>query len=224
MSDTVDEHSFLSVVDCDAVLREVHAQRPAWCRRMEQAPFFTLGTAAYLDAVGADNRYLTLAAASNQILQSRFPELFQRLAARLEEILDAPVAYAGNLAWPGFHVFPADRLFLHPIASVHLDLQYQLVPWPDEPPADFTKPLSFTLPIALPRAGGGLSYTTTARSKPHSSAQLDLYQPYRIGHLYLHSGHLLHQIAPLRAFSPDDQRITLQGHAVRQGGVWQLYW
>jgi len=224
MTGTVAEHGFLDAPACDAVLRQVHAMRPCWHRRMAEAPFFTLGTAAYLDAVSDGHDYAARAAVSNAMLSAGFPTLLARLRDRLAGLLDAPVAYATHLALPGFHIFLSDPLFLNPVASVHVDLQYQLLPWPGDAAPDFAHPLSFTLPLALPRSGGGLNHTATPRPRPHSTAQLDLYQPYQAGHLYLHSGHLLHQIAPLRAIAPDDQRITLQGHAVRQGGVWQLYW
>jgi hypothetical protein len=224
MTGHVEEHAFLSAPDCQAVLDQVHALQPYWCRRMEAAPFFTLGTAAYLDCVAPDNRYAAQAMVSNVVLTSGFGPLLAQLQARLEAILAAPVTYAAHLARPGFHIFLADRLFLIPIASVHFDLQYRLVTWPDTPAPDFAQPLSFTLPIALPAAGGGLNYACGPRAAPHSAAQLDRHQPYRVGHLYLHSGHLLHQIAPAADFAPDDQRVTLQGHAIRVGGVWQLYW
>ena len=45
--------------------------------------------------------------------------------------------------------------------------------------------------------------------------------------LVLHSGHLVHQIAPTRgleAGNPADTRATLQGHAIRCGDTWSVYW
>ena len=50
------------------------------------------------------------------------------------------------------------------------------------------------------------------------------YHPYRIGGLVLHSGHKVHQIAPANDGQRGDERITLQGHGIRCGGVWNLYW
>jgi hypothetical protein len=40
----------------------------------------------------------------------------------------------------------------------------------------------------------------------------------------VHSGRLLHQAAPGRDLAPGDERITVQGHGVLAGGVWELYW
>ena len=47
---------------------------------------------------------------------------------------------------------------------------------------------------------------------------------YRLGELVLHSGDLLHQAAPGVALAPSDERFTLQGHALRRDGTWELYW
>ena len=47
---------------------------------------------------------------------------------------------------------------------------------------------------------------------------------YTEGVLMLHSGHLLHQIAPATNMQPSDRRITLQGHAVPRDGVYQVHW
>ena len=86
----------------------------------------------------------------------------------------------------------------------------------------------------MPRHGGGLR--TWDVSNDERRARSDklpdelthgrplTHHAYERGHMALHSGHLLHQIAPGVDLQPDDQRITLQGHGVRTGGVWRLYW
>ena len=50
------------------------------------------------------------------------------------------------------------------------------------------------------------------------------FHPYTEGSCALHSGHLVHQIGPIPETVAGDARITLQGHALRCGGVWRLYW
>lgn len=47
---------------------------------------------------------------------------------------------------------------------------------------------------------------------------------YTEGVLMVHSGHMLHQIAPAVQMQARDRRITLPGHALLQRGIYQLYW
>ena len=42
--------------------------------------------------------------------------------------------------------------------------------------------------------------------------------------MVVHSGHVLHQIAPISVVGGDDRRITLQGHGMWASGAWRLYW
>lgn len=46
---------------------------------------------------------------------------------------------------------------------------------------------------------------------------------YKVGRLFYHTGHVLHQIIPGFDLKPDDRRITLQGHGIKCDGVWQIY-
>ena len=48
--------------------------------------------------------------------------------------------------------------------------------------------------------------------------------PYRCGELVIHSGLMFHQIAEWKEIIPDDKRITLQGHGLRHGDGWIIYW
>ena len=47
-----------------------------------------------------------------------------------------------------------------------------------------------------------------------------------MGVMAIHSGHLFHQIAPFVDPLPDDERLTLQAHAlpVNEGERWIVYW
>ncbi|MFL5337013.1 MAG: hypothetical protein ACJ8H8_28495 [Geminicoccaceae bacterium] len=95
-------------------------------------------------------------------------------------------------------------------------------------------PLSSTLAVALPAKGGGLKtwdirydeykkLNTDEKAKLRAARKKE-HHPYKIGQMVLHSGFQLHHVAPTPEFGPGDERITLQGHGIRRGGVWELYW
>ena len=51
-----------------------------------------------------------------------------------------------------------------------------------------------------------------------------LFEEYIEKNLVYFTGHIVHQIAPARyKCMPDDNRITLQGHAIKCDGVWRMY-
>lgn len=219
---------------CDSVIAEVLRLRDRWIRR-GTAEFYTLGAASYLDD---DAGYVARAAECNPILMARFAPLYAHLRERLARLLEAPVVMADGKAVPGFHVWGVPGIPTEPFASLHFDLQYQKLAWPDAPTAAM-RPLSFTLPLRLPRRGAGLSVWDTtyeqvqafyARSQFTGSLDdlLPLFtervEPYVRGELIVHSGHVLHRIAAVPEVEPDDLRITLQGHGVLFGGAWHIYW
>ena len=47
---------------------------------------------------------------------------------------------------------------------------------------------------------------------------------YSQGHMILHDGLLLHAIGVSSVAKPEGYRITFQGHGVRVGPNWKLYW
>jgi hypothetical protein len=228
------ECDLLSTDECRQVRETLHSLQSSWLVRRPAVPFYTLGAASYLDARGGFDGYQTLAARFNPMLQEHFGWLHERLAARLAEHLGEPVKCSPGLALPGFHIYLGCKLFEQAIASIHFDLQYDLVNWGEQAHCDFSRPLSFTLPVALPKTGGGLTtwnldYSQTgdlegAAYRAAFAAATPRYHAYATGRLFVHSGHTLHQAAPGRDLKLTDERITLQGHAVRCGGKWQLYW
>ena len=223
----------LSTAECEQVQHDVMALRLRWMDRHPTLPFHTLGAASYLDAVGESPAYARLAREYNPLLKAHFTWLYDRVASALANALGAPTAHAEPLGLPGFHIFLSDKAFEQPLASVHYDLQYLLHDWSSHE-ADLGDPISFTLAIALPRHGGGLRTWDVSNDERRAYAdklpeELAHSRPvthhaYERGHMALHSGHLLHQIAPAVDLLPDDRRITLQGHGVRVGGIWRLYW
>ncbi|SOD89692.1 hypothetical protein [Streptomyces sp. Ag109_G2-15] len=223
-----------------AALRDaVHGLRRHWTPRgPEPAAFFTLGAPSYLDLAPDPESgvYQKRADVSRPLLENSFDWLYARLAAVLGEHLGAPVHYPEHLALPGFHVWLSAAVFTKPTAPMHFDLQYRAFSWP--PGTDLKRQISFTLPVRLPAAGGGLNLWDVsheqfrhALEKGWIESAADLkrfhalrYIPYTVGRMVIHSGHTLHQVAPSTRVEPDDERLTLQGHGVWCDGRWLLYW
>ncbi|MBD2078601.1 hypothetical protein [Leptolyngbya sp. FACHB-17] len=220
----------LSESECQTIRSVIYELKQDWTRRNPFLPSYTLGAASYLDAA-ENEQYLQSAQRSNPLLSSRFAGLYQRLGTVLAQHLGAPINYNHSFALPGFHIYLSCVLFEFPIASIHIDLQYQQLQW-DAEDTDFTNPISFTLPISLPQSGGGLNVWNVEQSEMPDSASLQQliqsreqrFYPYEIGSLVVHSGSTLHQAAPGSNLKPDDDRITLQGHGLFSRGCWQLYW
>ena len=202
--------------------------------------FCTLGAASYLDCgeyKDPKDTYQQKAARLNPLLEENFDWLYQRVQQRLETLLNAPVSYKQDAALPGFHLWLSEAIPTRDLVSMHCDLQYQHLSWPDSAPLDFSKTLSFTLPIQLPKTGGGLdladfNHLEFLQMLPTHKIDWQLIprfrnrhiHPYQIGQLVMHSGYTMHRVAPTSRAMPDDKRVTLQGHAVLVDGGWQLYW
>ncbi|MDB5101339.1 MAG: hypothetical protein JWM80_5760 [Cyanobacteria bacterium RYN_339] len=224
----------LTEAECRKALAEVHALEAHWLRRHPFAPFFTLGPASYLDAPAGSAPYEAAAAVGNPVLAEHFGWLYARLDAALAEALGGPVAPAPRFALPGFHVFGFHAAFEEPVASVHTDQQYGLLAWDPADEPDFGRPVSFTLPVALPAVGGGLDVWDLhlAQLEPLSpperarliAAQEPTRHAYTVGTLVLHDGHLVHRIGHTPGLVAGDERVTLQGHAVPTRAGWRYYW
>lgn len=229
----VSELSVLTGDECRAAAGEVLALEGRWTRRNPDLPIYTLGTASYLDAAsGRAAEYRATARATNALLAERFGWIHERLLAALAEELGAPTFFHDDFALPGFHVFTFHESFTRPLASVHFDLQHQLVHFARV--GDPDRHLSLTLAIRLPACGAGLRlwpvHWEQLEGLPEEERTVRLvglepaYHPYTAGRLVLHSGHQLHQIAPAPGLRPEDVRITMQAHAARVRGRWLVYW
>jgi hypothetical protein len=151
----------------------------------------------------------------------------------LSEEIGEEAYFPGRLALPGYQIFAASPIFAHPVCSVHVDLPYNDVEWPSDE-IDTRNPISFTVPIALPRSGAGLTVFDMSieefgpLSTTERTARLErrdrVHHAYEPGRIVIHSGHLVHQIAPFRTQDPSEIRLTLQGHAVRGQNGWQVFW
>src|SRR5262249_21334787 len=101
-------------------------------------------------------RYSEILVETNPVLREHFDWLYARVMNKLSVHLQAEVRTADELALAGFHVWQGQSIPTSSL-SIHFDLQYMSIPWPDLARSDHSRPLSFTLPIALPRGGGGLN-------------------------------------------------------------------
>ena len=234
----VDAIAVLTADEARSVAAEVHQQHAQWTMRNAgtEFQFHTLGAASYLDAAsGQFAGYQALAQQMNPVLTARFGWLHSRLRDAVASAVGAPVRFDDRLALPGFHIYLYHPERTSKKASVHFDLQYELVDWSRFGTPDLDSPLSMTLALALPRSGGGLlvwninrrevtrmdEHDRAAHMRANRAATL---HSYTIGSMAIHSGHQLHQIAPTPDPQPGDERITMQAHALRVDGDWIVYW
>lgn len=226
----------LSTVQCLQAVNLVFARREKWTKRSDAPACFTLGTAAYLDAApNAGGRYCRVLVTSNAIISESFDWLLQSVQEGLQRLVGRRCVYHPLLALPGFHIFEgSEEGLLTP--SRHKDLQASLINWDNIDSVDLEKQFSFTLPILLPPAGGGLLLWRKGGMQKEAGHQQDtsakgtsptieqLFVRYSIGKLYVHDGQAPHKIA-VTPMTSDHHRITLQGHAVlNRNNEWLLYW
>jgi hypothetical protein len=228
----------LTADEARSVVEDVHAERAQWTTRNPgtEFQFYTLGAASYLDASQRQfERYQTSARQSNPLLMKRFGWLLERLRRAVSSAVDGPVRYDDRLALPGFHIYLYHPEHGSKQASVHYDLQYELVDWSHLGTPDTQSQMSLTLALSLPASGGGLlvwninrlellRMPEDDRSAHMRANRLAHLHSYAVGSLAIHSGHQLHQIAPTPDPQPHDQRITMQAHTLRVDGEWILYW
>jgi hypothetical protein len=224
------QHPLLSAAECEELRGRVMALREHWVGRGEG--FFSLATAAYLDAADSHARYLQQASLTNPILRENFADVYEVLRAFLDDRLPEAVAVTSALALPGFHIFDFDGRpcdLDRPADRAHFDLQW-ISALPGRAP---TATLSFTVAIEHPTGGAALevwplSYDEASRldgpvgdyAGSHGSRRV----AYRSGCVTVHDGHILHAIGSSDSPRPLGRRITLQGHGALLDGAWVLYW
>ena len=222
----------LGASECGDVAERMMQLSESWIQRAP-VDFYTLGAASYLDGAWDQGCYQERRKHGNQLLAQSFPRLYETLLSVLTGLI-GQAQFHPDLALPGFHVFaakpdqdilPGTSAFAAAGGSIHQDLQYTLHTslWRTYGKVDWGSPLSFTLPIELPEAGGGLNVWPGVQLTDRRSDELPERIAYRPGSLYWFFKPLLHQIAPLQGVTMNDRRITLQGHGLRCDGVWILY-
>lgn len=223
--------------NCTRVLRDLHAAQDSWITRAGDgaADFCTLGAATYLDVDSIDDStdYHARAARQNPVLQADFGWLLEVVRSSIEGYLGMPARFTDEHALPGFHLFFGDAIARPAAAHPHLDRQHTLLEWTGG--LDGVPPISFTLPVALPAAGGGIDiwdfaerdiggYYDDSGYEPVYPEDERTFHPYVLGTLSLIGGNVYHRIGRIDWVRPTDARVTLQGHGVRSQGEWILYW
>jgi hypothetical protein len=202
---------------CRVQLALLEAERACWIRR--GADFHTLGAATYLDVCSGSDplRYASNRAACNPVLERCFGPLLEMVRVTLEGVHGAACRFHHALALPGFHIFLGRSLDRVMRDNLHLDLQHSHL---DQGYAVDSPSFTFTLPLELPRAGGGIEI---CRAAPGDKRGTVAAYEYRCGELFLHSGRALHRRVH-RTATPACRRITLQGHGVWDDEHWVIYW
>lgn len=228
--DNVRQLPVLSPDECATIADRVHELHSLWLPR--QPGFYTLGYAAYMDCRDPVSRlrYLDDAPRLNGVLVDRFAPLYHSVIVALEEALGASCRLVERQAIPGFHVWLGLGIphLGFDTGSVHFDLQYLDNGLSEKGLLTAADLVSWTLPVRLPKAGGGLNIWDVRHPEPAGREVWPFTRMsrvrYSLGSLVLHTGHELHQIAPAERIEDGDERICLQGHAIRQNERWLLYW
>jgi hypothetical protein len=223
--------SFLTTEECEDIIRTVYALQQHWEQR--NVAMFTLGTASYLDGFNKQE-YVEKSMKSNVMMRQHFQPLLDKVLLYFKSKTTSTVVFRDNAALPGFHVFDCNKIFSMPVASVHRDMQWQMLTYKKGEDIDMQNMLSFTLAIELPPGGGGL-YTFEQQVSPLvtlfiprgivSSFAPKTKIEYKQGFMVTHNGQMDHMIAPCE-MSRNKKRITLQGHGVyeKNSDTWFLYW
>lgn len=203
LSKAVSEAKVLSPEQCREVALRVLDLSEYW---RDRGTFWTLGASTYNDDVMA---YPGIAWQDNAVLTRHFGKLLQDVADGFQVALNKPTIYLHTHGLPGFHIFDQTANGLQ--GSIHIDQPETRCWWP----CKTTEHFSFTVAIELPDGKGGLNlYEGNQETIENYTGPLPepQYVPYKEGHLYLHDGLTIHQIANPVDMKPGQHRITLQGH------------
>lgn len=232
---TWQQEQILSPREALGIRNKIRDMQEGWRTVSVQRGLYTLGYASYIDCPTDAGRqaYYDGSGTMNAALHHEMGWLYRRLLSRLEAMLGGPVRYRATCALPGFHIFLGGEGVDLYQPSVHVDGQYLNLLWGAEEQTDFSRTVSFTLSIELPRVGAGLNmWEDHPLDEPPAdqASFLDTYSrlpsrlhEYTEGVMVLHTGKLVHQIA-MGDRSEGNNRITLQGHAIWTDGAWQAYW
>ncbi|KXF81853.1 hypothetical protein [Enterovibrio coralii] len=231
--------TLLSPPDCARLVDKLFSLRSAWTSRSEHnnetGGFYTLGTASYIDAnhsCDVQTTYYDSAMVTNQILRDNFSDILELLKYVFSQYLSSPVLFDDDLALPGFHIFHGSSITLEPTNLMgHFDLQFLPLRWKGVWNQAYP-PLSFTLVLQLPEKGGDFEWwnKTYADLRHHSITDWIAEHPdpirevLKVGSMVIQNGLVLHRIGRSHSNSESDYRITLQGHLIRVGDYYYMYW
>jgi len=192
--------------DVNEIIFNVLKLERFWIKRFN-VPFYTLGRNAYLD--GKTEDYYKNLKHMNQRLISNFGNVYISIQEYLEEYLGEPVYLNHDYAVPSFHIFESDPVFLNFPSNWHIDYPHKTLGIGEQDPH------SFTYVVEIPSSGAGLEYKDGEENK---------YLEYNVGDFIFHTGEFLHNIANLKEYKPNEYRITLQGHIIRDKDRLIMFW
>jgi hypothetical protein len=194
-------------INTDKIADKVFRLQKYWVLRSDEFPFYTLGRNAYLD--GKTPEYKQESKVLNPILGQEFGDTYDIIIDHLSDQFKEPVELNNNLAYPSFHIFMSSPFLLTHAGLWHQDYPHLTLDLGD------VDPYAFTIAIKLPTGGGGLDFIDNNAQK---------YLPYQEGNIIGHSGEIVHRMASLKKYIPDEYRITMQGHLIRINGVLTMFW
>ena len=241
----------LSPTECADILARIENARSKWIVRQGSEGFYTLGPSAYdLDAIADENQsgwtqYYARSSEYNIFLDVAFGDFYTKIISVLEMHFGVPINLTRRLGYPNFHIWMG---FAIPsgesVAHSHFDNHFHGEPYASEwgaNPLDIPRcpQFSLTLPIRLPKAGGGLNIwdftyedylealSLGLLSHPHEGQRYRKKSRivYQEGVAIVHSGLSLHQIMSIPVVEENDLRITFQAHGVNiTGKGYELFW
>ena len=194
-------------IDIGAVVCKVLTMKDKWISRSKDYPFFTLGRGAYLD--GKTKEYYKDLHTDNELMVKMFPELYTEVGKALNSVFAEDIYLTTQLRVPGFHIFPSDKKFLKITGNWHQDHPHVTLGLED------VDSYAFTLAIKLPKSGGGMDYIDEFHQRQHLA--------YNEKDLVIHNGQTIHRIAGMKEYTPNEYRITLQGHIIRRDGLLEAF-
>ncbi len=220
--DFADDSAIATIDTAIFAMRDDWIERPV--PRGNGIVFHTIGGATYLDKNLIYHEYREKYA---QKMRINFAGLYADICSWLEKLTNYPTQIADFLCPPGFHIYKGHPLVPPSIltgGNIHLDLPHLNHQFSHE----ILDTISFTMPIRLPKFGGGCYYwlkypenfkygSAVNLSDTDTRTWFDknkIFYPYEIGKMVLHNGQTYHQLANANQSDFDDWRITLQGHGV----------
>jgi hypothetical protein len=194
-------------IDTDNIVDKVFRLQQYWVPRSDEFPFYTLGRCSYLD--GKTPVYHEEIKTLNPILLKNFGNTYQIIIDYLSNQFKEPIELNNSLAHPSFHIFISDPFLLTHAGLWHQDIPHTTLG------LDPIDPHSFTVAIKLPTGGAGIDYVEN---------ELQKYMPYVEKGIINQDGKVLHRISSLKAYVPNEYRITMQGHLIRINGVLTMFW
>ena len=175
------------------------------------------------------------------ILLGEFGDLYSAIRKGLQEVTGQRVEYDANWGVPGFQITLSHRVFEWHVFQAHIDGAWSPLLRDLQARGETCAPsarLSFTVPLQMPRNGGGLEYYLHDEAKcaaadigPEMSGVSQClsgphHEEYRPGEMVVHAGSTIHAVRPWRYGKgmPDDARISIQGFAFYCDGRWVVHW